>query len=283
MKFKLVDCKVTGSIKNASKVDLDVNGFIEAVDEPPINTGWPNEPAGMTVISDYALTDPIPQVDGPIGASGWNIVNAHPPGYIFPPNDPIGPPWAGTPAGWIEQIADEHSPCTPPSVYQLVYPPGMEMGIAPATIWIPMPGVNEAYWGWWWKCSKPFFYGSNGTKLLFLFTNANGQAFISMGVDRHLYMWPELNPPVGNPPGAGKHGDTIIEQDKWYQLEWYWNVKTGLSRLWLNGVLEVEADYFTNPTPLVEAKLSSTYGGFGGPPMEGTNYYWYDHLRLCVK
>lgn len=287
MKFKLVDCKVTGSIKNASKVDLDITGFIESVDDPepiPPPTDWPNEPEGMNLLTDYAFTD-TPPVDGdlPMGNSGWKINYNHPPGYIYPPNDPIGPPWAGHPAGYVELISDNGAPKSPPSVYRYTYPVGMQMGIGCGTVYHPVPRARECYFAFYWKCSDPFYYSTNGTKITFIFNGgggSGGQMFLIMGADEHLYVFPEYNPEI-EPHGV--RGKNAVKRGEWHLVEWYVNNQTGEMKVWMDNSLELQADYFTNPTPIDEIQFACVYGGAGGPPIQSENHYYFDHVKICIR
>ena len=88
--------------------------------------GWPNEPAGTTVMTDWGFDQAPPTAgDVPIpGSPGWSIVFGVPPGPT---------------RGWVRSASDPTAPFSPPHVYDFVYPEGMIEGSAPGTVYLPAP------------------------------------------------------------------------------------------------------------------------------------------------
>ena len=89
---------------------------------PARNAVWPNEPAGLRVLTDWGLDDPVPTTgDTSIpGSAGWKVA------YESPP---------GPDRGWAERTADPTARLSPPGVYDFVFPEGMVEGRSPATVY----------------------------------------------------------------------------------------------------------------------------------------------------
>ena len=106
-------------------------------------SSWPNEPSGMTLLSDWGLDQQPPfSGDVPIvGSAGWKIVSQASP---------------GSSRGWVERVLDATAPLSPSNVYDFVYPQGMVEGNAPGTVYFDGISQKEVYAGFWWKASTPF-------------------------------------------------------------------------------------------------------------------------------
>ena len=162
------------------------------------NANWPNEPAGLRVVTDWGL-DQEPPTAGDVlipGSPNWSVV------YGVPP-DPA--------RGWAQRSSDPSAPLSPPNVYEFVYPQGMVEGTAPSTVYYPYNNrglmermglsssdgrldAEEVYAGFWWKPSSPFDVGPNGNKIAFLFNgggDAGGQQFLILYPDGRLHVLPE--------------------------------------------------------------------------------------------
>src|SRR5262245_6811998 len=75
----------------------------------PVPKDWPNEPSGMTVVTDWGF-DQTPPVDGDLpipNGGGWNIVSE-----LASESAP----------GWVEEASDPRAPFSPAAVYDFVYP-----------------------------------------------------------------------------------------------------------------------------------------------------------------
>jgi Fibronectin type III domain len=240
---------------------------------PPPPGGWPNEPAGLTLRTDWGLDQPIPQgypLDEPIpGApAGWNIVYEQRPG--------------GT-QGSAVLANDATAPFSPTSVYDFIYPQGMVEGNAPATIYYNL-NAAEVYVGFWWKPSAPFDMGPNGNKIAFLFNGGGGgggQQFIILMPDGKLHVLPEY-------PGDYRWRDpnvnaTTVALGAWHRIEWYSQPSTGTLKWWLDGVLQGSYTDVRNSYNFDMFQFSPTWGGNSGAQKHETDHYWYDHVHISAK
>lgn len=227
---------------------------------PPPSGGWPNEPAGLTTITDQpwdALT-----------TLGWNIVyNAN--GYVT-----IG--------------ADLLAPQSAPSVLQYMYPAGFAGGSAPATEYIGLPSAKRIYMGMWWKASNPWQGHSSGVnKIQFLFPGSGGDIYMAMygppGGPYELSVLPQFpnlpsswyRPNVANVP---------VTLGQWHRIEWLIDYSASSSnggmQWWLDGQLIGSYTNVQFPSAgMIEYHLSPTWGGMGDTKSQ-TDYYWFDQVRI---
>jgi hypothetical protein len=232
---------------------------------------WPNEPAGLRVLTDWGFDQPPPSAgDVPIGASpGWHIV-------FEPP--PLGP------RGSIALTSDDAAPASPPNVYDIVFPRGMIEGTAPATLYYENLATTEIYAAFWWKPSSPFDLGPNGNKIAFIFNGGGatgGQQFLILLPDGRLHVLPEY-------PGDYRWRDpnvnaTAVTLGVWHRIEWYSQLSTGTLKWWLDGVLQGNHSDVRNSYDFDVFKLSPTWGGNTGARKRQTDHYWFDHLHLSVR
>ena len=233
--------------------------------------GWPNEPAGLTVRTDWGL-DQAPPTSGDVaipGSPGWRIVaNAAP----------------GSSQGWAARVSDASAPFSPSNVYDFVYPQGMVEGEAPATVYYSGLSADEVYAGFWWKPSSPFDTGPNGNKIAFIFNGgggAGGQQFLILLPDRRLHVLPEY-------PGdfqwrTPNVNATVVTLGAWHRIEWYTNRLTGALKWWLDGVLQGSYTNVTNATRFDMFQFSPTWGGNIGARKAQTDHYWFDHAHLSTR
>jgi hypothetical protein len=265
-----------------------LHGIVEITELPPIPippeppaTTWPNEPPNMELVSDYGLTD-VPPVNGDfaLGNSGWRVIYNVPPGTMC--GSEMGPPWAGTPSGYLLLGNDATAPVSAPSVYQFTYPTGMQQGIAPSTVYYWGIDKQEVYFAFRWKPSDPFDLRNNGTKIAFLFNgDAGGQQFIAMDGQRLICCLPEY---AGHVRWLPRVNSTPVTLGVWHLIEWVVHCGTGLSRVYLDNIIQVEGHDVFHLQTFSMAQLSPTYGGMGSEyPKAQTDYYAYDHLRLCAR
>ena len=232
---------------------------------------WPNEPSGMTLLSDWSLDQQPPfSGDVPIaGSGGWKIVSLAAPGSA---------------RGWAERVLDAAAPLSPSNVYDFVYPQGMVEGNAPATLYFDGIGRKEVYVGFWWKPSSPFDYGPNGNKIAFIFNGGGaggGQQFMILLPDGKLHVLPEY-------PGDFRWRDanvtaTTVTLGAWHRIEWYSNVTTGTMKFWLDGVLQGSYTDVRNTFNFDMFQFSPTWGGNIGARKAQTDHYWFDHVRLTAR
>ena len=256
---------------------------------PPPSASWPNEPAGLTVLTDWGF-DQAPPTAGDVptpGSPNWSVV------YGLPP---------GPAQGWVQRVSDSDAPFSPPNVYAFVYPQGMVEGTAPATVYYPrsrrgitallsLPfrgrevlDTGEVYVGFWWKPSSPFDTGPNGNKIAFLFNGgggAGGQQFLILMPDGRLHVLPEY-------PGDFRWrtpnvNATLVTLGQWHRIEWYCQLSTGTLKWWLDGVLQGSYTDVRNSHSFDMFQFSPTWGGNSGARKRETDHYWFDHVHLSVR
>ena len=249
---------------------------------------WPNEPEGMTVLTDWGF-DQAPPTSGDVpipDSPGWSIV------YGIPP---------GPARGWVQSVSDPTAPFSPPHVYDFVYPEGMIEGSAPGTVYYPrsshglmaylplpspqrrLPEADGVYVAFWWKPSSPFDVGPNGNKIAFLFNGGGdrgGQQFLILMPDGRLHVLPEYpNDFRWRRPNVNA---TPVTLGAWHQIEWYAQLSTGTLQWWLDGVLQGSHTDVRNAYGFDMFQFSPTWGGNTGARKRQTDHYWFDHLHLSV-
>jgi hypothetical protein len=249
---------------------------------------WPNEPEGMTVLTDWGF-DQSPPTSGDVpipDSPGWSIV------YGIPP---------GPTRGWVQSASDPTAPFSPPHVYDFVYPEGMVEGSAPGTVYYPrsssglmaylplpssqqrLPDADGVYVAFWWKPSSPFDLGPNGNKIAFLFNGGGdrgGQQFLILMPDGRLHVLPEYpNDFRWRRPNVNA---TPVTLGTWHQIEWYAQLSTGTLKWWLDGVLQGSHRDVRNAHSFDMFQFSPTWGGNTGARKRQTDHYWFDHLHLSV-
>ncbi len=234
---------------------------------PPPPAGWPHEPSGLSVWSDYGFGTAIPVTssDVPLGdGSGWSsIYNGNGLGSIG--NDPA-------------------APASPPAVFQLKYPVGFTGGASPSTLYYNLPNVNQVYAGFWWKPSNPWQgHASNVNKIAFLFPGNNGDMYLAMygppGGPYQLRVLPEFPglPVAWYVPNVTQ---VAVALGQWHRIEWWVDRTAGVVRWWMDGQLIGDYSGVAFPSGgFTNFEFSSTWGGIGDSKTE-TDYYWFDHVHL---
>jgi hypothetical protein len=223
---------------------------------PPPSTGWTNQPAGYTTVTDQPW-------DG-LTTLGWNS--------IYNTN------------GYVSIVGDATAPLSPGNVIQYRYPSGFAAGSAPGTEWLGLPSLTRAYVGLWWKASNPWQGNPTGVnKIEYLFSNSQGSIFLCMygppGGPYELRVFPQftvsqdvwLTPNVTHVP---------VTLGQWHKIEWVVDYNGGVVKWWLDG--QLIGSYTGVPMPsssLVEHHLTPVWGGVDGVKSE-TDYFWYDHIRI---
>ena len=232
-----------------------------------LSGGWPNEPVGLTVLTDWAE-------DAVVGG-GWR--NAYP---------------VSLAKGYVSIVRDGTARWSPPNVLQFFYPIGFPTGVAPATVYYDMAATKELYAGFWWKASNPWQDNAAGNKIAFMFAQSgDGQMFIMMngvGAPRHLVVTTEfpgdnrnLWPNVSNPD---------VTLGVWHRIEWSAKYSTtgssrdGIVQWWLDGVRV--GSYTDVQLPgdagFLDFQFSPTFGGTG-PVKTENDYYWVDHVHVSGR
>ncbi len=230
-----------------------------------VHGGWPNEPVGFTVLSDWGF-------DALKGA-GWGIA------------------WnSGTGIG-----ADPAAPGSPSLVWEVRYEQGFTGGGAPGTEYFEHAPAKEVYAGFWWRASNPWqsHPSSYVNKLAFWFTASNASSIhIEMyGPDPgnfYLHVVPQF--PTGTARLTPNVTATRVTLGVWHRVEWYMRYATGPIRgdgvvlWWLDGVLQGRYANLRTPADagFTEFKFSPTWGGIGDTKAQ-TDYFWFDHVRLSRR
>jgi hypothetical protein len=237
---------------------------------PTSTAAWPNEPPGLTLLTDWGFDSPVPVAgDVPIpNSGGWWVVDEVP---------------SNSTRGFASIASDPAAPFSPANVYDFIYPEGMVEGRAPATVYYDLR-ATEVYAGFWWKPSSPFDLGPNGNKVAFLFNGgggAGGQLVLILLPDGRLHVLPEY-------PGDFRWrrpnvSATPVTLGAWHRIEWYADVATGTLKWWLDGVLQGSHTDVTNRHPFDMFQFSPTWGGNTGARKRQTDHYWFDHVHLSVR
>jgi hypothetical protein len=195
--------------------------------------------------------------------------------------------------GWqlVQRQQTNGSGVSPPSVLEFRYAIGYVGGSEPgAAYYNPSPAIQETYFSFRWKPSNPWqnHQGSNVNKLAFLFPTSGNPIYIMMYDEGGIYyinVEPEFSGDTRRlPPNKAV---TPVVLGAWHLVEWYVKYganKTGITRWWLDGVLQGE--YLDLGTPadagFSEYQLAPTWGGLGGTKSE-LDYHRYDHVRISKR
>src|SRR5881296_1659919 len=123
---------------------------------------WPNEPPGLTVVSDGPFTA--------LNEDGWR-----------------GQRRQTTNGSGLSVTTDSTAPLLPSTVLTFTYAAGYQGGSEPGVEFYHLPTpTQEAYFGFWWKPSNPWQPHPSGVnKIAFLFpaTSGAGSLYIMMYFD----------------------------------------------------------------------------------------------------
>jgi hypothetical protein len=230
---------------------------------------WPNEPNGLTVLTDWSMDQAIPATgDVTIpGSPGWRVVS-HGQGGL---------------RGSAQRVSDPSAPGSPSGVYDFIFPEGMVEGESPATVYYRLT-AREVYVGFWWRTSSPFDLGPNGNKIAFLFNgggDGGGQQFLILRRDGRLHVLPEYRGDYRwRSPNVNA---TAVTLGTWHQVEWYADLSIGTVKWWLDGVLQGYHGDVRNPQPFDMFQFNPTWGGNSGARKRQTDHYWFDHVRISAR
>src|SRR6266516_288544 len=251
------------------------------VTKPAPRGTWPNEPSGLTLISDYGFDAVIPATYDPLqlGTSGWRVR------------------W--NPVGDGSRIVDPAELFSPPGVYQVRYPVGFGEGSSPSTLEYDFASrPTELYWCFWWKPSNPFQSHSSGVnKIAFIWTPSGSTDLLYFDLSPNPWRIRCMNDLIaGGGPDAGKRDEpnvttTVITLGQWHRIEIHAKYSTGSNadgtvRWWVDGVLNGN---YTNLKMLQDGgfdhiQFGVTFGGAGtGETKTETDYYWFDHVRVSGR
>jgi len=226
---------------------------------PPPSTGWPHEPAGYRVITDYdmhALND-----------GGW--LNSYP--------SQLG--------SGISLASVAGAPASAPTVWQFAYPAGYSGGSAPGTEYYPIsaPYPTALYVGFWWKPSNPWQGHSSGVnKLMFVYAGGPPAGLIikMLGTGSGPFrtqVTTEFGTTTNWNENVGSSSPLALGQ--WHRVEMFLNYAGGVLQWWVDGVLVGSYTGIGYPNSgFNQLEFSPTWGGVGDTKSE-TDYYWYDQIR----
>lgn len=265
-----------------SKIESDIK-MIRTVPVPLINAGgvstppvapppignWPNEPAGLTLLTDY----PMPAIVIPTGAgfpigdgSGWGISQS------------AGPPIL------VTKETDLGAPFSAPNVVNFSYPTGFVSGVAPGNLYYTVGAstISEFYLGFWWKISNPWQHHSSGVSKVC-------QQFLTDGSDMILEMYKTITPPYlriqTQFSGISINREPNVNQDEiilgtYNQMELHVKRSTGLIEWWMNNRLQGRYTGLSFPAfNFSEFQWAPVWGGTIDVKSED-DYCKMDHARI---
>jgi hypothetical protein len=249
--------------------------------------GWPNEPAGATVVGDHNFDT--------LSGGGFTCS-----------------------CNTVDIVQDSTAPMSPGSVGRWTFPMGFEAGISPGNLYIGLPGTTEVYTGFWWSPSVGFESQFAATKMAFVmsFHGQDSMAVVpTIGTHNGVFgPWPpviynpntaQINncqvsaPHYGDCPGtqnyfaSGHPNNLLIEGGKWYLWEIYAKQSSsktsadGILRVWLNGALMINITNWNTPQGgWNEFQINPTWGGtgshYGDEGATGPGAFYYDHVHVSV-
>jgi hypothetical protein len=232
----------------------------------PAGALWPNEPAGLPLLSDEPFNT--------LTENGWRTVQRQ-----------------RTNGSGVVVARDSTAPVSPPGVLQFAYAVGFPGGYSPAAVFYdPATATRDTYFAFWWKPSAPWQNNSPSSvnKIAFLLTASGATIYIMMFGDNGAYtvqVEPEFPDDVRRlAPNAAA---TPVVLGAWHRIEWHVRYNTtpalrnGLAEWWLDGVLQGRYTDLQMPgdAGFREYQLAPTWGGMGGTKAE-TDCFWYDHARV---
>jgi hypothetical protein len=247
------------------------------------NHGWPNDPSGSTVMSDYALGSMATPTDGCCNVQGWTTFCAN-----------------------CFTSTDETAPISPPTVGTWGYTANTDWGgISPGNVFYNFSNTkkDQIYMAYYWKASSNWIgHPSNINKLSFAMADGTNIIPVMYGIvsPYQLEVGVQVDSSISNEhidgcriPGTcnffANTGSNELVPGNWYLLEFYFKQSTcttcrnGIVRAWINGLKTHE---FTNVNmgsqPFHQAELNPTYGGGSGVPRNVDMFFWYDHVRLTT-
>ena len=245
---------------DAERGDAAGDAASDAGEEP----GWPNMPAGCTVVTDTSFDS--------LTADGWAS------------------------SGTVGLAVDPTAPMSPDSVVDFVYPEGFGGGGAPGSVFYlflepTASTLREVYVGLMWKPSDPWDSHAIGANGIFLVHRDDAGAavfhgLIMQGADGGPY---SLHCDVEGDVLAPNVDDVAVTLGEWHRLELLHRMSTtgtsadGLVEWWMDGV---SIGRYTNVSftqaPHDAVVLRPIWGGAGDMKTQ-EDHYWVDHAVVCVN
>jgi len=258
----------SGSISGTASLTVTV------LPPPPPPPSWPNEPSGLTVLSDQP----------------WNTLGS----WVLNDNT----------AGHSSLVSLSGLPFSPSGALQDLSPIGMTGGgdaIGPGRADFYIPSAQqptEMYVGMWVKLSNPYQPHSSGVQKIMYLHDNNGVNFSALWLEiygtgspfraslvNQFYGCPSirLDPNMTQTP---------IRPGEWHRFEMYVKMAStgsssdGILQVWVDGVLNVNrTDLCTqgsNTYKMESVRLSGMWGGIGDSKTE-IDYLWYDHTYVSGR
>lgn len=250
------------------------------------DSNFPNEPPGLTQVTDRAFDSKAATTSDRIGSEGWDPIEAARPNFSI--------------------IFDGTALLSPTKVGQMFYPAGMAGGVAPATAqiaWSKNLGYTVMYQRFAMRLSSNFqAHRSSTNKIFHLWkgplggASSNNVFYSAEGAGTgHLFLnirlqgsnVPDARPRL--PPNAGANAELV--RGKWQMVEVYVQINTpgkadGIIKAWVDGVLTHNySDVALNANggeAFDQLQFSPTWGGTGDVVI-ANQYLWVDHSYLAGK
>lgn len=227
--------------------------------------GWPNEPTGMSVVSDVS--------PGAWKENGWRCEGKG-----------------------LSLAADVTAPMSASNAAVFTYQPGFPSGYAPGVAYYDLrTPTPETYFGFWWKPSDPWQShpsGVNKIALLFPATSAGGTIYIMMFFDGTKFtIQVETTFASDTRRLAPNMTATQVVLGRWHQIEWYVRYSTtpasrdGVVRWWLDGVPQGAYTDLQMPPDagFIEYTIRPVWGGGVGDTKKETDAYSYGRVHVSRR
>lgn len=255
---------------------------VTTVSTPVVGTQWPNEPSGMTLVSDTPFSDTLP-------AEWFNVYNTQ--NYASPGG-------SGT-------------TFSPPRAFDAYMAAGSGYGSGQ---WgINMTASREVYVGFYWSTNASFQGMGNGSnKIIFVRNYTEDNSLISwMGaqdsprqlrwINQAIYSNAHVDTWVGD--ADGRSGSiapningtvaTMAAGTGWYFVELYLKSSTtnssqnGILKIWVNGTLSTSVPNMNlSPSGFTEFQINQAWDNSPGllaRDLSRSWHHYFDHLRLSRK
>src|SRR5882724_8681251 len=235
---------------------------------PELAVGWLNQPPELTVLADEPFDA--------LSENGWRMT-----------------PRPTVKGSGVALAIDSSAPFSPPHVVRFTYSLGFPGGHDPGVeFYNPATPVRDAYFGLWWKPSRPWqnHVRSGVNKIAFLLAAAGAGdiALIMFNASTAYTIQIEPEFPVTRDvrrlePNVAA---TPVTLGVWHQLEWHVRYSStpvtsdGVTEWWLDGVLQGRyTDLRMSGLGFSEFQIAPTWGGMDETKSEVDMFCFY-HARV---
>lgn len=253
------------------------------------SSGWSNEPAGMTALSNQAWsTGSLPAADLSNRVSGW---------------------WRWDPGNNASIVNDGTAPTGSSGVLQYRYRAGMGTGYGPAMVGfgsgdqplrVSGRAVEELYIAFYVKFSDWTPEAAQMTKLFYTYQEGNdpqpsrnvlhpnlqGPGPFKLNITSEVML--DDGPSVVN--YHGNVSDPTLYPNTWYKIEIYTRkssrkgAKDGVLRWWINGKLAGDhTNILRSHLPFTEFHGDPVWGGSGDMVKPKDEFIWFDHIYISAR